>query len=99
MHLHGRTQRSCGMLVSCLCVCELSLFPVVRVNMGRGAHKRDLLQLREEVVGLMHILAHVDATEHYLIRVSGFFSLCPPVTEPHAMPCNMEKHFQNVSTR
>lgn len=50
--------------------------------MGRGAHERDLLQLREEVAGLMHILAHVDATEHHLIRVSGLFSLCPTVMEP-----------------
>lgn len=49
MHLHGRAQRSCGMLVSCLCVCEPSLSPVVHVNMGRGVHGRDLLQLREEV--------------------------------------------------
>lgn len=66
-------------LVECLCpVCESSLCPVLRVNVGRGVHGRDLLQLREEVAGLMHILARVDATEHHLIRVSGLFSLLLP---------------------
>lgn len=41
-----------GGLVECLRpvgVCEPSLSPMVRVNMGRGVHGRDLLQLREEV--------------------------------------------------
>lgn len=68
-----------------LSVCKLSLFPVVHVDMGRGMHGRDLLQLREEVAGLMHVLAHVDATEHRLIRMSGLFSFLPPVTEPQAL--------------
>lgn len=88
MYLHARTQRSCGTFVSYLC--ELPLFPVVHVIMGREVHERDLLQLREQVAGLMNILAHVDTTEHHLIRVSRLFSLLPPVKGLQALQAALQ---------
>lgn len=74
--------------------CVLSLWvvfvPSGACEHGRGVHERDLLQLREEVTGLMHILAHVDTTEHHLIRVTGLFSLLSPVTEPQALQAALQ---------